>query len=64
MELLLSPNDAAARAGVSRNYLMRQCKAGTGPQFVRPSPRRTLFSKAEIDQWVKSWARSPTQEKE
>jgi hypothetical protein len=53
----LSPAEAAHYAGVSLQYLMRQCADRTGPAFVRPSPRRTMFRKIDVDAWVASWER-------
>jgi predicted DNA-binding transcriptional regulator AlpA len=55
--MYLSPAEAAQRAGVSLQYLMRQCADRTGPAFIRPSPRRTMFRKIDVDTWVASWER-------
>jgi excisionase family DNA binding protein len=60
MEIYLSPTEAAQYAGVSLSYLKRQCVQRTGPAFIRPSPRRTMFRKADVDAWVASWERFET----
>jgi hypothetical protein len=60
MEVYLNPSEAAAYAGVSLSYLNRQCIQRTGPSFIRPSPHKTLFRKADVDAWVASWERFET----
>ena len=60
METYLNRQEAACLAGVSVEYLMRQCSDRKGPAFIRPSPRRTMFRKADVDAWVASWERFET----
>jgi Helix-turn-helix domain len=56
MESYMDLDEAAAHAGVTVSYLKDQCRKGAGPKHFRPSPKKTLFRKADIDDWVKLWA--------
>ena len=48
--------DAAAHhLGIKTSYLKRQMSAGTGPRYVRPSPRLALFTPEDLDAWKKTW---------
>jgi hypothetical protein len=47
--------EAARYADVTVAYLMAQCRKGTGPKFIRPSPKKSLFRKADLDEWMKKW---------
>ena len=60
MDIYLSNKEAAEYANVSVQYLQRQCVQRTGPAFIRPSPKRTLFRKADLDAWVASWPKFET----
>lgn len=55
MDQYLNLTEAAAHAGVTVTYLKDQCRREGGPKHFRPSPRKTLFRKTDIDDWVKSW---------
>lgn len=54
-ELYMDLKEAAARAGVTVDYLKYHCRKGGGPKHFRPSPKKALFRKADIDDWVNSW---------
>jgi hypothetical protein len=61
MENYLELADAATYVGVTVSYLKDRCRAGqTGPKFFRPSPKKTLFLRGDLDAWVKSWRSSET----
>lgn len=54
----ISPDEAAKYAGVDRSYLMNMCRPeskGKKVRFYRPSPRKTLFLRADLDAWLASW---------
>lgn len=54
----LDRKTAAAHCGVPEHYLAGLAKhRSTGPAFVRVSPRKTLYPKADLDKWVASWVR-------
>ena len=61
MDQYLEPEDAAAYVGLSTDYLMRQCRKHVGPVHFMPSPKKTLFSKPDLDAWVASWVRREPQ---
>ena len=52
---LLDKKQAAAHLGVPVTMLINQCKLGTGPTFVRPSPHMMLFREKDLDAWRQSW---------
>ncbi|WP_228516727.1 hypothetical protein [Curtobacterium flaccumfaciens] len=35
---------------------------GTGPRFLKPSPRKVLYTKVDIDAWLEGTARTSTRE--
>jgi Helix-turn-helix domain len=55
-------NEAADYLGVKLEYLRRQMNAGKGPAYVRPSPRLTLYTKADLDSYRSSWVKSPARQ--
>lgn len=55
MELLVWA-DAAAYCGLPTNYFKNLVKAGGGPTYIKPSPKKVLFRKVDLDLWVNSWA--------
>jgi hypothetical protein len=48
-------NRICDRPLINENYLMRQCRRGNGPTYVMPSPRKVLFPKQALDQWMQAW---------
>jgi hypothetical protein len=52
---LLDKKQAAGYLGIPITMLINQCKLGTGPTFVRPSPHMMLFREADLDAWRLSW---------
>jgi hypothetical protein len=60
LEDLLEPAIAAAHLRLKTKYLLRQCRAGNGPPYLMPSPRKILFRKSDLDAWRSEWVeRSP-----
>jgi hypothetical protein len=43
-------SEAARYADVPVAYLMAQCRKGMGPKFIRPSPKKSLFRKQDLDE--------------
>jgi hypothetical protein len=56
MESLWELGEAARYLGITVTYLKNCCRAGAdGPQFFRPSAKKTMFRKSDLDVWVKTW---------
>lgn len=55
LEDLLPPEPAAAHLHLKASYLLRQCRAGHGPAYLMPSPRKILFRKSDLDAWRSGW---------
>lgn len=49
---LMTRREAAAHIGVNTIYLANAAKRKTGPDYYRPTPRRTLYRKADLDAWL------------
>jgi hypothetical protein len=58
MNTLFNIKDAARYCGLPLNYFHNLLKAGGGPAFVRPSPRRRFFFREELDRWMHGWQAS------
>jgi len=55
---LLDRKEAAQHCGVPEAYLLNLAKSrGAGPAFVKLSPRKTLYSRSDLDTWIASWIR-------
>lgn len=69
-EQLMDTTACAAWLGVSPQFLTIGRVRGFGPPFVRLSPRRTRYRRAEVIEWLKSrtyrstaeYARRPSEE--
>lgn len=62
MDHYMGRREAARYADVSISYLMTQATKGA-VRFIRPSPKKSLFLKSDLDQWIKTWKKfepSPT----
>jgi excisionase family DNA binding protein len=51
-DLLLTPAEAAAYLRVSKSYLDKLRVYGGGPKFLRPSKRKILYRKSDLDLWA------------
>lgn len=58
-EVLLDKWAAAAHTGLSPAKLINQCRLGTGPTFIRPSPHAMMFRVADLDAWMATWTVHP-----
>jgi hypothetical protein len=52
---LLDKKQAAEHLGIPVAVLAGQCKLGTGPAFIRPSPHRMMFHEKDLDAWRATW---------
>jgi hypothetical protein len=58
MSELLDRKSAAAYCGLDEDYLLNLAKhANAGPAFIKTSPRKTLYSRSDLDRWIASWKR-------
>ncbi len=55
MEPYILPAEAAAHAGLTTQALLRLCRSGAGPKYVKPSPKKILFLKSDIEAWKAGW---------
>jgi hypothetical protein len=59
MDHYLNLRDAASYIGITVTYLKDRCRAGAnGPNYFRPSTRKTMFKRGDLDDWVRSWKTS------
>ncbi|WP_449193017.1 helix-turn-helix transcriptional regulator [Thauera sp.] len=57
----LTPDDVAALIpGVSRELLAKLRYLGTGPTFLKPTPRTVLYREADVIAWVEASERTST----
>jgi hypothetical protein len=56
MNELLDYKRAAAYCRLPLNYFRNIVKGGTGPNYVKPSPREILFRQRDLDSWINTWA--------
>jgi hypothetical protein len=55
---LLDRKSAAEYCGLTEDYLLNLSKhRDAGPAFIKPSPRKTLYSRPALDKWIASWDR-------
>jgi hypothetical protein len=47
--------EAASYCGLPLNYFRNIVKGGTGPNYVKPTPRKILFRQQDLDGWVATW---------
>jgi hypothetical protein len=43
----------------SKQWLKTALAEGHGPAYIKASARKSLFTKADIDAWRKTWVRVP-----
>jgi len=49
---LLTPREAADFAGYSESTLARLRLEGSGPRFLKPSPRKVFYRRSDIELWL------------
>lgn len=60
---LLSPDQVCERVpGVTRGNLAQMRYQGTGPKFLKPTPRTVLYRESDILDWLNASERTSTAE--
>ena len=54
---LLERPDASAYTGLTPVHLLNLQRQDDGPAWIRPSPRKTLYRRSDLDAWMKTWER-------
>jgi hypothetical protein len=49
--------EAADYVGLSEKNLKCAVRHGHGPTYVKPTPKRVLFTPADLDAWRDGWTR-------
>jgi hypothetical protein len=63
MEQWLSPEQVLEIVpGLSREGLAMLRFNGTGPRYSKPSPRKVVYSRTAIDEWLKANERNSTKD--
>ena len=57
---LLTPAEAEAYTRVTKQQLAQLRHKGTGPKFLKPSPRVVLYRRADLDAWLDASERTIT----
>jgi hypothetical protein len=55
MNELWNYSQSAAYCGLPINYFRNIVKGGTGPNFVKPIPRKIMFRRQDLDGWISTW---------
>lgn len=59
----LTPDDVVSLVpGISRGLLSRLRFLGTGPKFLKPTPRTVLYRASDIFAWIEASEQSSTSE--
>jgi predicted DNA-binding transcriptional regulator AlpA len=56
----LTTNQAAEYLGMKKAYLQRLRMTGEGPEYLRISPRRVLYTMEDIGRWLDGQRRRST----
>lgn len=56
---LLTPKQAAAYLHVSIGYLANMRINGQGAKYYKPTPRKVLYRKQDLDKWIEARANHP-----
>ena len=62
MNHYMTTGQAAAYLAVSRSWLEKLRLTGSGPAYSKPSLRRVLYAKSDLDAWVGRFRRLSTSE--
>jgi len=50
---LLSPDQLAEYTGIKKAVWAQLRYMKTGPKYIKPSPRKILYRKSRVDEWLK-----------
>ena len=56
----LTVTEASLFTGVSRGNLAQLRYKGTGPSYLKPTPRTVLYRQSVLEQWLKDSERTGT----
>ncbi|TQK19115.1 hypothetical protein FBY40_1606 [Microbacterium sp. SLBN-154] len=56
----LTPADVEREFGFSRTHLAQMRFHGEGPRYRKPTPRKVLYRRADIIDWIEASARQGT----
>ena len=56
----LSPTDVQRDYGFSREHLAQLRFTAKGPRYYNPTPKKILYLRADIDEWIQASARYGT----
>ena len=59
----LTPTDVEREFGFTRAHLAQMRFQGDGPRYRKPTPRKVLYTRADIIEWIEASARSSTVER-
>jgi hypothetical protein len=46
---------SAAYCGVPVSYFINVVKGGTGPNYIKTTPRKIMFYQEDLDAWISTW---------
>jgi hypothetical protein len=55
MTELWNYTEAAMYCGLPVVYFRNIVKGGTGPNYVKPTPRKIMFRQHDLDWWIATW---------
>lgn len=56
----LTPADVEREFGFSRAHLAAMRFQGVGPRYRKPTPRKVLYTRADVIDWIEASARQGT----
>lgn len=56
----LRPEDVAELVGLDVDTLAQLRYRGTGPRFYKPTPRKVLYKREEVLEWIEATATTKT----
>jgi hypothetical protein len=59
---LLSPSEASAYSGYAESTLAKLRSYGDGPRYLKPSHKKILYRRADLDEWTNRTERGSTAE--
>lgn len=63
MDTYLSPDQVCEMVpGLTREGLAQLRFNGTGPRYIKPSPRKVVYSRSAIEEWLTANERTSTRE--
>ncbi|GAA1768442.1 helix-turn-helix transcriptional regulator [Agromyces humatus] len=60
----LSPLQVEERYGITRAHLAVLRHEGKGPRYYKPTPRKVLYTEADVSAWIEASAHDGTEPEE